>query len=706
MHFKRLTLKNFGPHAELELKFNRGSVGIFGPNGSGKSTVLDAMYSLVTNDFSRFDGRKSDCVRTTAGDKEKSFISGEIVHNDISMIITRGVRPASHSLVIDGKEITNENKIEETLDQVLGVDRSMLDRYVFKRQGGIFDFLDITPAARAKAYQTLCRTELCEDIWEMIGRLLTQDSELRGEILDNSDELSARLGELETEIGQIESEKAKQEELLLSPANKERADAIIRKRDDAIRLTRKLGEKQKDLEALDVSIRSTTESHEKLQKNFDKAEKERSRLKASAESAAAALKNWSAYSRRMKRRKEIETELADVAKSRKEQAPEPVTASSIDGVTQQIADRKAELAAAEKLVDLVKSGEKQCPTCGSDVTELSQAVLESAKRDKKQLPEKIVGLRCQLDDYKKGRDLHEAYDRRQSDLASRQATLKSELASFNDTDEPEGDRDELQEVADRYAEATSAYVSAEMSFRGSQQSLAEFAGQKKTLVANLREIAQELEAATVSDEIFEKAQRRLAENSDAMIQMGVLSGRLRSCRETSRSCTEQLESLRAKLKRSQRVRVLRGILERGREVVHRDGIPRFVARSNLAAMEGRINESLEMFGSPFWVETGEDLSFVAHKPGEPPHSAGRLSGGQKVVLAVSFWSAVASLWRADLGLMVLDEPTFFLDAPNRALLAELVRNMTASVRGRCQILMTSHADELRPAFDQIIQIGG
>jgi chromosome segregation ATPase len=146
------------------------------------------------------------------------------------------------------------------------------------------------------------------------------------------------------------------------------------------------------------------------------------------------------------------------------------------------------------------------------------------------------------------------------------------------------------------------------------------------------------------------------------------------------------------------------ILARARDVVHRDGLPQRVAQANLHRMEADINAGLDHFGRPFWVEADTDLTFVAHKPGTPPHAAGLLSGGQKMVLAVSFWNAVASMYKADVGMLVLDEPTANLDAANVAGLAEAMAAFTGTVRGRRQLIMVTHADALKSAFDQVVTL--
>ena len=73
MYLKKVTLKNFGPHQDFSCDLGPGLIGIVGSNGSGKSTLVNAIYACLTNDFSRFEGRKNGVVNDKAGEEESCF---------------------------------------------------------------------------------------------------------------------------------------------------------------------------------------------------------------------------------------------------------------------------------------------------------------------------------------------------------------------------------------------------------------------------------------------------------------------------------------------------------------------------------------------------------------------------------------------------------------------------------------------------------
>ena len=116
-------------------------------------------------------------------------------------------------------------------------------------------------------------------------------------------------------------------------------------------------------------------------------------------------------------------------------------------------------------------------------------------------------------------------------------------------------------------------------------------------------------------------------------------------------------------------------------------------------------DALDIFGSPFWVEADQNLSFKVHFPASPPRAAGALSGGQKAILAICFRMAINKLFGANVGMMFLDEPTAGLDNENIEYFREALLSLATKVRGKQQVVIITHATELQSTFDQVIEIG-
>ena len=220
----------------------------------------------------------------------------------------------------------------------------------------------------------------------------------------------------------------------------------------------------------------------------------------------------------------------------------------------------------------------------------------------------------------------------------------------------------------------------------------------------LGQLRQEEQENTVANDVLERARQRLAEHNEVELALAGAKGVLKWLDAQITALQEDLDRLKAQRQRGKTLRHVAKVLTRVRDAFHKQALPQKVAQANLTLMEGDINANLALFGDPFWVEADENLSFLVHKPGEPPHRAERLSGGQKIVLALAFWPAVNSLYKAGMGMMVLDEPTASLDEANIQYLRQALSRLTRQVRGKRQIIMITHAEALAPSFDQVIKL--
>lgn len=710
MWCRKLQIRNVGPFENFSVDFQKGLVGIFGPNGTGKSTILNLVYALLTNDYRRFDGVKMDNVRNTAPRDEDAFVAGEFEHGDHVLSIRHEFRPKTKvELIVDSDaKISDANKAQLKINAVLGVDSDMLDLYVFKTQDRVYDFLTTTPVQRAKAYQTLCRTQVCEDIHDYLGDFLKSNAEINAQVADNSDDLSTAIATLKTSSSEFETELKEQQGLLMNETSLNTAKEIIRKRRKAETLTEQYETEKAERKKLQGQTDQAFADLEDLKDKLGDAVAKTIAIKDEAEAAKEALKGWKRLLAVRKRRKELKADLDQIdMEARNNTEPRKPVGYLEDVTTMQetIAEQKAELTRAKERLKALRDGNAPtCPTCGTPVKNLLTSV--ESDRDT---------VRTYPDCIKAGEERIAASKRYDAALAVYEACVKSlevsRKANKKQTDElekvepPKGDQDELQALVDRYV----ARLTKENELR---DEVADLNTRHDRLNTRLQEaikrcasLKEQLAENDESDERVAKAETRMAEHTTAANRVAALEGELRGTRRLIREKEDALATLRLRLKKGKKVRRQAAVVARSRGLFHASGLPLKVATANLRRMEGTINENLADYDDPFWVETGEELNFIVHKPGEPPMPARRLSTGWRVVLALAFWPAVASLWSQDLGMLGLDEPTANLDEDNRRFLSESLRRNTARVRGRRQILLVSHDHALRPAFDQVVDLG-
>ena len=174
---------------------------------------------------------------------------------------------------------------------------------------------------------------------------------------------------------------------------------------------------------------------------------------------------------------------------------------------------------------------------------------------------------------------------------------------------------------------------------------------------------------------------------------GVELARLQGLQEESRLCGEWIKHLEA-----------------CRSVLHRDNLPRVVADHYLGKLQTDINAFLDLASAPFRVTAQEDLSFEVRFVSGPKEGViqpgGRLSMGERVVLALAFRLSVNSMFAEEVGLLCLDEPTAWLDDANLGCIEIALEKLRGVSAARSlQVILVTHERRLGRLFDRVIDLG-
>lgn len=146
------------------------------------------------------------------------------------------------------------------------------------------------------------------------------------------------------------------------------------------------------------------------------------------------------------------------------------------------------------------------------------------------------------------------------------------------------------------------------------------------------------------------------------------------------------------------------LLKRVREVLHVSGLPSLLMREYGAVLNRRLAYYLRLWEAPFVLRFNSDLDFEATFDDVTARAA-RLSGGQKMVSAISFLFSKLDTFAREVGLLVLDEPTVYLDQDNITHLQNLLLKLRelAGATGK-QVLLVTHEERLRSFVDHVIDI--
>jgi DNA repair exonuclease SbcCD ATPase subunit len=258
-----------------------------------------------------------------------------------------------------------------------------------------------------------------------------------------------------------------------------------------------------------------------------------------------------------------------------------------------------------------------------------------------------------------------------------------------------------KEISDKEAAQETRVTRRDGLLRVREQRVAEHRAKKQALSA----AHDEYDKIAVTKVDKDSAEKVLQANRDNELAVERHRAKLEEFQRTVEEKERALEQGRAVRDRGARAAVWVTLLSRAREKAHRDNLPAKVHHAALEDLEEKVNESLGEFDSPFRVSATEDLSFTAHFNNGTVVPAAALSGGQKMLLAISFRLVVNSTYADQMGIMILDEPTDGLDQANRALAADVfVRLGDLAKRRGHQIIVVTHDEILHRTFDEILSL--
>ena len=700
MHVRRAILENVGRIQKLDVKLPCGLIGIFGPNGSGKSTFLEALYSCLTNDFGCFDGPKTDIINFQAGSKDESSIYLEVVHNDHVLEIYRGIRPAKHSLIIDGgKAITDANKLQPLIYEHLGVDKQILNRFVFKRQNKVYDFLDAIDSERKKAFQYISGTEHCEAIWKILGDKLNQDESLRETLVDNSDDLRAQLQTIDDSLQRLHLSISEQQALLLNAKSLATANRLVEHHNkcegwqqDVKELEEKLPKARRAYRKRRARVTQAQEAYDAAQNVLEAKKRDEPKLRAEQE-------QWDDYNDYVSEREELEQERDELTRDTRKSPAKPKVKINAEQVREQLAGLRSDFKRAQEIVrKFDDEGLAVCPTCGTAVTEMEDHLNEQRAR-LAELPSKIKELSASLATWEEYLKLVQDHQRWEAGHEARVKGNAVALGKLKVVAEPARSPTVLKKALAEIDVADAESKRQAKALSGLKEMAATARERYVSCKSRLAKLKERLAKYQVPPKKLQKAQKRLAEHQVAEQAIARLEGEKAALERQAGVLREDLAKLQRKLVRNRCARKLAKILEEARDVLHRDNLPAKVSQQNLLALEEDLNRGLELFGPPFTAEAAENLTFVIHKAGEPPQSSAKLSVGQRCVLAISFWLSLRRL-----GMLALDEPTANLDDANQAYLAAALETLSGRIREERQVFVVTHAPGMRRVFDAVIEL--
>ncbi len=713
MRIRKLRLINWCNHADRTVEFG-DFTSVRGPNGSGKSNLINGLVYAFTAQ-ARNDGKAIENVSMGLEEGAPCSVTAWFDHGGTSYELHRSLSPARQWLKYDKEKITKANAIKEYLHTLLGVDEKVILDYVFVEQWGMFSFLAADDKDRAKAFSQLFGTDKAGKIWDALQKPPIPTIEIHPEGPTAAKDLAAAMRDIESYEKSLTSI---EEDFETRQASFKAADETVLKAARAKQAAEVLKVAELKTEATRGQINALSLELAKIKLHYLNSLKSRDELDAKVRAEADALRNWQAYrqwktkvDRALLEVSQAEATLAAVNARRPAKPVDYIEESEREPVSRELFQARVQLSACRTLLESC-AGKVNCPTCQTATSgiELKQRI-ERARTD-------APLLSAAIQDLERVSAETVAYDKALGVWATSAAKLQSELDvaktrldAHGTVERPEGP--EVREdpsILSRLESARRVVVSCQKAEADAEKLLAQLQGRLESEAAHQVELSKHA-SETVSDNDLAHAK---ALQSDRQ-QLTQLKEEAVSGLERALGRAERLEGLAAGYEASRtKIEALRGLsthLENVRELFHRERLPMAVSQYYLNLLKedtNRILNDLELPFRSFRIESVDDLRFVVRFADDGTLCrAERLSGGQKVVLALAFRLAVHFMFAADLGILCLDEPTAGLDDDNLATLSTALSKLREVSKARgLQIVLITHERMLDNLCDRVVSLTG
>jgi len=705
MRLKTAELVNVCQHRKLKLDFPLGVTGVFGPNGSGKSNLVKMIKANLTGDFTVNPGNKEENIRRGAPESAPSYILGEWQHEGTDFELVRSLRPNKNTLTISGQSpISKAGEITDVVEGLLSLPKRIINEFVFVDQWSIFAFMSTQPADRAKLFSHLCNTDRAEVLWKTLGDQATQDQELAATFIDNSDEIRHRRKERLAKVKELKTKLAKEKTHILKKAEgrKLKEEIEIYKRLEFLKERRDA--RKVDLHNATAQAATAEERFKEVDDSLSKARKKWPKLSAEAENVKYQLSEIQKVKKLHDRVKTLKASITAAEPS----PPTPV-ADYVEPAELHERQRaiQAEIDEIASVMALLESGQSaECPLCGGTIKNPEAQLKALRKRTTLRIQE-AAKLATRVGPCLEYFAKRESWIRDKTVYLSRKQSAEEELAQLGDVPAVP-DEEKLKQALRQYEAQADLMNALEEGHRVRQNKLNTLIAKKEVVQRELDELDTELgtlEQSLVTEKTAKLAQKKLNQHREARVAVEGLRRTVEEWEAFVEEDDEALDRIEVLKERTTSARKWLEDMERWRSVVHRDALPRLVAQHMLEELEDKINETLAEFDGPFRVTSDEDLTFLAHKPNGVVEPAARLSGGEKVVLALAFRFAVNSLFAGEIGMMVLDEPTAGLDEHNIGCLTDVLERLSDLTKKRGQqLIIITHDHRLERVFDNVIRL--
>ncbi|NJE76420.1 DNA double-strand break repair ATPase Rad50 [Thermococcus sp. ES12] len=542
------------------------------------------------------------------------------------------------------------------------------------------------------------------------------------------DERLAELSELEKRLGELEKEKKELERKFRRLEKDAKAYEDVRSISSQLEgLKKRLKLSREEIEDLAKEIEDARKRKEEIQRELEEINEERGGLKNRVKERNRAIMELKkakgkcpVCGRKLteKHRKEIiekyQAELKEVSLSLKELDERERKLRGELVRIEKVLKRERELIAAKELLDQISGLEERLKEYDLEKLRKRAEEYERVKGELNRLEGELESARAELEKVKaleKKRTLTEGKLR---SVEEKLRKLDDELREmgFSGMEELDEKLAGLEPTYRRYLELKGAESELQRERKNLERLRTELEGVKMELDEENRALKRLMEALAEKERLYSREEHERTREAFTSLREE-LAGKRARLEALERKRDETMENLgklrEEKERRREKAREL-DELRKARERVQE--LREKVRRYKAMLKEGALARVGDIASEIFEELTEEKYSGVTVKAEENrirlgvlyngrEYGLGFLSGGERIALGLAFRLALSLYLAGEISLLILDEPTPYLDDERRRRLVDIMQRYLRKIP---QVIVVSHDEELKDAADRVIRV--
>jgi len=417
-------------------------------------------------------------------------------------------------------------------------------------------------------------------------------------------------------------------------------------------------------------------------------------------------------------KREYEAEITSIEKKLKGLGRKLEKLKKREQELKEIIEGEPKLIRLKKTADLLREVEEKLSKYDLEELEKAAEEFEKVKARLIEIKKELRHLREELEELENAREELERIEKRLAGIGIKKEEIREKLKGqgFDSFDEIE---ERLEELEPAYREYLSLKgVPAQLD--GAKKKLALLERKRKESVKALeklekesRELEEDIEELSkeFSDEAYREAEKRYMESAK---ELEKAKTELKGAEELRNEVMKLLDELKAKRREIEEAEKELETVEKAIAdmTAFREKVARLKAEEELRGLEEVQKLAGETFsemteGKYQGVKLRRVKKYGKEKIELKVLYAGNevglefLSGGERIALGLAFRLALSLYKVGNLELLILDEPTPFLDEERRKKLVEII---SSQLRKIPQVIIVSHDEELKDAADYVIRV--